>query len=262
MTSRLTGVAALLLLVIFHGIAFGLVRRRLAQHGDGVELSGGGISDIVSDGLYLLWAGADVIVCVLVVIGVTSIGRNQVPQLALVCALGAIVLLATAMAAWSEQMIANARHVTPAGSPAGLLLTEGPFGLVRHPISVAVGALSICLAALVPNDVTAIAAIACIVGRQLHVRRVSEPRLRARFGPQYQFYAQNTGRFFPFVGRAKAVGEGNMEETVTPDMKPTPDVPAAAIELDDDGQTLTPEELATPMPPPNPKDLVEPPAGG
>ncbi|MFW6078503.1 MAG: methyltransferase family protein [Gemmatimonadota bacterium] len=80
------------------------------------------------------------------------------------------------------------------------LVTSGPFRLVRHPgysavlalwLGAGLGTLNGLLLALWP----------ALVAVMYRVVREEEQLLRQKFGPSYEAYAEQTGRFLPKISR-------------------------------------------------------------
>ena len=82
-----------------------------------------------------------------------------------------------------------------------VLVTRGPFSLVRNPIFSAMLVAAVGIALLVPNVLALAASVVLLVGLELHVRVVEEPYLLRSHGAAYAAYAGTTGRFVPGVGR-------------------------------------------------------------
>ncbi len=85
------------------------------------------------------------------------------------------------------------------------LVTQGPFGKVRHPIYTAMVSLAIAIALMVPNLLTAVALAFWLVAVQVQTRLIEDPYL-LRTHPEFNRYAQTTGRFLPLVGRRRPKG--------------------------------------------------------
>ncbi|QDG63794.1 isoprenylcysteine carboxylmethyltransferase family protein [Pseudarthrobacter sp. NIBRBAC000502771] len=85
-----------------------------------------------------------------------------------------------------------------------VLVTWGPFRLVRNPIFSAVFLAFLGLTLMVPNVVAVAGFAAILVGTQMQVRRVEEPYLRRTHGTAYTDYASRVGRFLPGIGRLRS----------------------------------------------------------
>jgi protein-S-isoprenylcysteine O-methyltransferase Ste14 len=82
-----------------------------------------------------------------------------------------------------------------------VLVTHGPFAVVRNPIFAAMIPTSLGLALMVPNIVALAGFIAVLAALEIQVRLVEEPHLRRVHGQAYTRYAAETGRFAPRLGR-------------------------------------------------------------
>jgi len=87
------------------------------------------------------------------------------------------------------------RMDTSAAKP-GMLITDGLFGLVRHPIYALSMLLMICTALIVPTPpMIAVAAIHVLL---MNLKARNEERfLLSAHGDTYRSYLERTGRFFP-----------------------------------------------------------------
>lgn len=88
------------------------------------------------------------------------------------------------------------------------LVTTGLFAWVRNPIFSFMIAAVIGLVLLLPNPMALLAAIATIVGIELHVRVTEEPYLSHTHGADYDAYASRVGRFVPGIGRIRPAVRG------------------------------------------------------
>ena len=83
------------------------------------------------------------------------------------------------------------------------LVTTGPFRWIRNPIFTASAVTVTGIAMMVPNLIAVVAVVFMLVTYQIQVRLVEEPYLRRIHGAAYQAYAERTGRFLPWIGRAR-----------------------------------------------------------
>jgi protein-S-isoprenylcysteine O-methyltransferase Ste14 len=83
------------------------------------------------------------------------------------------------------------------------LVMSGPFRLVRNPILTASALTSLGVALMVPNLVALAMLVAVVTTYQVQVRLVEEPYLEQVHGEAYRAYTERTGRFLPWLGRAK-----------------------------------------------------------
>jgi protein-S-isoprenylcysteine O-methyltransferase Ste14 len=108
----------------------------------------------------------------------------------------------TGVVAGQTQMGSSWRIGTDPGERTALV-TDGLFGLVRHPIYVALVSTLLGLALLVPS-VVAFASVALFVASiEIEVHRIEEPHLLRAHGDAYSRYAARVGRFLPGVGRMR-----------------------------------------------------------
>ncbi len=80
------------------------------------------------------------------------------------------------------------------------LVTSGPFALVRNPIFGAMIPTGFGLAMIVPNWIALVGLIGLGVALELQVRVVEEPYLVKTHGDEYTVYAARVGRFLPGIG--------------------------------------------------------------
>lgn len=86
-----------------------------------------------------------------------------------------------------------------------VLVTSGPFALVRHPIFAAVFPTALGLALLVPNWIAFAGLAVLVIALELQVRIVEEPHLLKTYPGEYADYAARVGRFVPGIGRIRVV---------------------------------------------------------
>jgi protein-S-isoprenylcysteine O-methyltransferase Ste14 len=82
-----------------------------------------------------------------------------------------------------------------------VLVTNGPFGVVRNPIYSCLLVYGLGSAALTPNPVSVAGVVLTTVGLEQQVRLVEEPYLLQLHGDAYLSWSARAGRFVPFVGR-------------------------------------------------------------
>jgi protein-S-isoprenylcysteine O-methyltransferase Ste14 len=85
-----------------------------------------------------------------------------------------------------------------------VLVTSGPFRLVRNPIFTATAATAAGLALIVPNLLAAAMLVAFVTALQIQVRLVEELYLHRVHGTAWEQYAARTGRFLPCIGQHRA----------------------------------------------------------
>ena len=84
-----------------------------------------------------------------------------------------------------------------------MLVTDGPYRWIRHPMYTAFYVLHIAVFFLTANwfiGLTWLAGLTIII--VLRVKR-EEAMLLARFGDKYNSYMERTGRFLPHINRTK-----------------------------------------------------------
>jgi protein-S-isoprenylcysteine O-methyltransferase Ste14 len=81
-----------------------------------------------------------------------------------------------------------------------VLVTDGPFRLVRNPIYSAILPKVFGLVLMVPSALAVAAIVTLFVGLELQVRLVEEPYLLRTHGDEYATYAARVGRFVPNLG--------------------------------------------------------------
>ena len=107
-------------------------------------------------------------------------------------------------AAWMAQSAMGDSWLPDADpSVATMLVTGGPFAIVRNPILSATVATVIGLALVVPNILAVLAVPAVVAGLELQVRLVEEPHLERVHGDAYRAYQRRVGRFLPGIGRRR-----------------------------------------------------------
>lgn len=85
------------------------------------------------------------------------------------------------------------------------LVTDGPFSYVRNPVFAGMIPAGLGIALLVPSVVAILAVVLLVAALEIQTRMVEEPYLLRAHGDDYAAYASRVGRFFPGVGRLKAV---------------------------------------------------------
>ncbi|MGK9464962.1 methyltransferase family protein (plasmid) [Streptomyces sp. G6] len=92
--------------------------------------------------------------------------------------------------------------VDPAERP--VLVTTGPFALVRNPIYTTLTAMTAALALAVPNMVAAAGLVAMVIGVELQVRRIEEPYLDRIHQAAWRRYAARTAACCPASAACEA----------------------------------------------------------
>ena len=115
----------------------------------------------------------------------------------------AVFLLGLAGMALSQSAMGDSWRVGTDPGERTLLVTDGPFALVRNPIYTSLFAAFAGLALVVAN-VAALASVALWSWAvEVEVRKIEEPHLRELHGLRYQAYAARVGRFVPGIGKIR-----------------------------------------------------------
>jgi protein-S-isoprenylcysteine O-methyltransferase Ste14 len=114
-------------------------------------------------------------------------------------AIGMLVFL-VGLAFWTlgrHTLVGYGRLLDPAAPPP-VLVTQGPFAIVRHPLALGMVILALgpAVAAATPLTWASFAAVVVALARRC---TQDEPELRATFGAAYDDYAATTKRLIPFV---------------------------------------------------------------
>lgn len=113
-------------------------------------------------------------------------------------AIGAvIILLADILMTWSFIALQSWR-LLPKVDAGHELCTTGPYGLVRHPMYLAVDLLGVGSAVWVTTPVVALAAVLLVIGGDLRAR-VEEHVLVEAFADRYRSYMRRVRRTLPGV---------------------------------------------------------------
>lgn len=193
---------ALLLLALFHAIAFGLrswqQRRRTGEAGfRGLSGRPGSLAWF-GGALFVVGVALAPVAALAELLGWLAPLWRPSPLMVLV---GAVVtLLGTAATYAAQTGMGSAWRIGVRQDERTTLVTDGPFALVRNPIFSAMLMTALGLIALLP-DVLAIASLVCVmVAVELQVRLVEEPYLLRVHGSRYRDYARRVGRFVPGLG--------------------------------------------------------------
>ena len=88
------------------------------------------------------------------------------------------------------------------------LATTGPYALSRNPLYLGAAFMLAGTICLVPDVLTAVVMFGIFIGLYYNTIHSEETFLRSRFGKEWDDYAFNTSRFFPFrFGRLRAAFE-------------------------------------------------------
>jgi protein-S-isoprenylcysteine O-methyltransferase Ste14 len=200
-------IAALVILIIYFALAFGLRSwihwRRTGTSGYlGISGTAGSV-EWVGGVLFVVALAASVAAPLLELAGAvqswTALGGPAVRTAGLALCAGGI-----ASTLWAQLAMGDSWRVGVDADERTALVANGPFRWVRNPIftSMLLGMGGVGL--LTPNLVAAVAVAALVGALELQVRRVEEPHLLRTHRGVYQAYAAQTGRFFPGIGRLGA----------------------------------------------------------
>lgn len=110
---------------------------------------------------------------------------------------GAVILLGAGFASWALAHFKSWRY-RAALAEGHELATDGPFGIVRHPIYLALDLLAIGSALWAPTATIWVGAALMVLGSDLRAR--AEERLLVEgFGDRYREYMAKTSRFVPGI---------------------------------------------------------------
>ncbi|HEY0133990.1 MAG TPA: isoprenylcysteine carboxylmethyltransferase family protein [Nannocystis sp.] len=79
-------------------------------------------------------------------------------------------------------------------------VTEGPFAVVRNPIFSCMSITAAGIVMLLPNPLSLASLVSLLTAVELQVRFVEEPYLLRAHGPRYRDYMSRVGRFVPRLG--------------------------------------------------------------
>lgn len=196
-------VLALLLLVLFHAVAFGL---RTWQH---LRASGStGFHGVSGRPGSAEWFGG-ALFAVGVVLGLLAAiaeARGWVAPLwqpgPYGVAAGLLLTLAGIATTYLAQIsMGTSWRIGVRADERTRLVVDGPFLLVRNPIFTCMLLTGAGLVVLLPNALSLASLVCLIVAVELQVRCVEEPHLLRTHGQSYRDYAARVGRFVPGLGR-------------------------------------------------------------
>lgn len=196
-------VLALVLLVLFHAVAFGL---RTWQH---LRATGStGFHGVSGRPGSAEWLGGVLFILGVALGFVAALGEVQgwlAPlwqpgpwgvAAGLLLTLGGIVSTYVAQLSMGSSWRIGVRE-----EERTQLVASGPFAAVRNPIFACMLLTATGLLVLLPNALSAAALASLFVAVELQVRFVEEPYLLRAHGQRYRDYAGRVGRFIPGVGR-------------------------------------------------------------
>lgn len=193
---------ALLLLIIFLAVAFGL---RTWQHLRATGSTGfhgvsgrPGSAEWCGGLLFIVGLLLGALAPVAELLGWVAPSTSSPRMTTLGLALTLIGILATYLA---QVSMGDSWRIGVRSDDRSQLVIHGPFAVVRNPIFTCMLATTGGLTLLLPNLLTLASLTALFLAVELQVRRVEEPYLRHVHGDRYRDYAARVGRFLPGLGR-------------------------------------------------------------
>jgi protein-S-isoprenylcysteine O-methyltransferase Ste14 len=146
------------------------------------------------------WAGGLALVVAVVASGVQlerMTGRIDVPSPVIV--LGVATALGGAFLHLSARRVLGGAWSSRMTSP-GVLIEDGAYGVVRHPIYLAIALVMLGTILAHPSRATIVAGIGLFIGLTLKIS-VEERTLAQAFGPRWERYRARVPRFVPRLRR-------------------------------------------------------------
>lgn len=192
-------VLALILLVIFYAVAFGL---RTWQH---LRATGStGFRGISGRPGSVEWLGGVFFATGIALSLAAAVGEaaGWVPPLwepgSATTVVGIIVTLIGIVATYVAQVsMGDSWRIGVQEGERTRLVAEGPFAVVRNPIFSCMLLTAAGLVVLMPNSLSVASFLALLIAVELQVRFVEEPYLLRTHGQQYRDYCSRVGRFVP-----------------------------------------------------------------
>lgn len=192
-------VLALILLVIFYAVAFGL---RTWQH---LRATGStGFRGISGRPGSVEWLGGVLFAAGIALSLAAAVGEaaGWVPPLwepgSATTVVGIIVTLIGIVATYVAQVsMGDSWRIGVQEGERTRLVAEGPFAVVRNPIFSCMLLTAAGLVVLMPNSLSVASFLALLIAVELQVRFVEEPYLLRTHGQQYRDYCSRVGRFVP-----------------------------------------------------------------
>ncbi len=192
-------VLALILLVIFYAVAFGL---RTWQH---LRATGStGFRGISGRPGSVEWLGGVFFAAGIALSLAAAVGEaaGWVPPLwepgSATTVVGIIVTLIGIVATYVAQVsMGDSWRIGVQEGERTRLVAEGPFAVVRNPIFSCMLLTAAGLVVLMPNSLSVASFLALLIAVELQVRFVEEPYLLRTHGQQYRDYCSRVGRFVP-----------------------------------------------------------------
>lgn len=192
-------VIALILLVVFYAIAFGL---RTWQH---LRATGStGFRGVSGRPGSVEWLGGVLFAAGIALSLAAALGEavGWVPPLwepgSASVALGIVITLAGIVATYVAQVsMGDAWRIGVQEGERTRLVADGPFAVVRNPIFSCMLLTAAGLVVLMPNWLSVASFAALLAAVELQVRFVEEPYLLRAHGQTYRDYCSRVGRFIP-----------------------------------------------------------------
>lgn len=181
----------------------GVVQRRTSGSSGLVPAFGATSSERVANTLYLVSCGLDLLGPALVLAG----RLHPLPGLEHPLARGAGVatfVLAIPAAMLAQRAMGSQWRTAVDPEAGSVLVTDGPFAVVRNPVYTTMAATSVAVALLVPTVIALPAVIGCLAALEIQTRLVEEPHLERVHGNRYREYSGRVGRFLPSIGQRRA----------------------------------------------------------
>jgi protein-S-isoprenylcysteine O-methyltransferase Ste14 len=199
-------VVALLLEVVFFGLAFGwrswVQWRRSGSTGFIRPRRGAGAAELVGSSGFVV---ALVLLVAAPVAELAGMARIELLDTTWAAAAGiALGVGGVALTLVAQLAMGDSWRIGVDPGARTDLVTDGVFGSVRNPIFTAMIVATLGLVLLVPNPVSAAALLVLVAALEVQVRLVEEPYLRDVHGPAYDAYLVSAGRFIPGVGLGSA----------------------------------------------------------
>lgn len=195
-------VLALVLLVLFYAVAFGL-RTWQHQHATGST----GFRGISGRPGSVEWLGGVLFAAGIALSLAAAVGEAAgwvtplwEPELVGVL-LGTVITIGGIAATYLAQVsMGKSWRIGVREDERTELVAQGPFAVVRNPIFSCMLVTAAGLVVLMPNWLSVASFAALLVAVELQVRFVEEPYLLRTHGQRYRDYASRVGRFVPGLG--------------------------------------------------------------
>lgn len=89
-------------------------------------------------------------------------------------------------------------QITPDLAPESILITNGPYSFIRHPMYSGLGLIVIALLLNAPSPLRMVA-VGILLAALLIKTKIEENQMEERFNADFKAYAKKTKRFIPYV---------------------------------------------------------------